>query len=124
MLMIGPRSFMRTKYLSPWTLPSLSDHTESCESRAWVAAVEAFYCKPVLPARPQLRSSTVNLSGTHPEASDHKWHDDITLLVREFLGYGEQHQHVVAVRHAQCVQVAYHVGACDLALGSELKVTV
>lgn len=55
------------------------------------------------------------LDGAVLEASHHQGDDDVALLLRHLGRDGQQHQHVVALRHAHGVKVAQHVGAGDLA---------
>ena len=57
-------------------------------------------------------------SETHPEASNHEWNNNISLLVCELECEGQQHEHVVALGHSQGVQVTQDVGTCNLALRS------
>ena len=51
------------------------------------------------------------LEAAHDEGDHH-----VALLLRHLGGHGQQHQHVVALRHAHGVQVRQHVGAGDPAL--------
>ncbi len=54
--------------------------------------------------------------GTHLEAAENERDDDVAFLLRHFLRDSEKHQHVVALGHAERVQITQHVGARDLSL--------
>jgi hypothetical protein len=58
----------------------------------------------------------------HLESSHNERDDDIPLLLRHLGRDGQQHQHVVALRHAHGVQVRQHVGTRDLPLQDNVRI--
>ena len=54
------------------------------------------------------------------EALYHHGGDNLSLVVCEGLADPKQHEHVVTLRHAHCIQVTQHIGTCYLALWKRL----
>ena len=83
----------------------------------WSAVTTDHNQWPLTTINDHLIDKTITLE-SHPKSSNHERHDDVTLLVTKLEGEGKQHQHVVTLRHAQCVKVTEYVGTSNLPLYS------
>ena len=78
--------------------------------------MEGWYINKAIKFPAFLSAGAVLVQGAVLEAAHDEGDHHVALLLRHLGGHGQQHQHVVALRHAHGVQVRQHVGTSDLAL--------